>query len=98
WLHGMAATPPVFRQENFYVEVSACLKFYRDAPLAKRELLVWRLKKWGLDRVFFGSDYLMVAPAETPKETLETLRKYPFTQEEIDLILSNDASAWLFGN
>ena len=44
-----------------------------------------------------GSDYLVVAPVETPKEAQETLSKYPFTQEEIDLILSNDASAWLKG-
>jgi predicted TIM-barrel fold metal-dependent hydrolase len=98
WLGGMVAIPPVFKPDNFFVEGSACLKFYRDAPLAKRELIVWRLRKWGLDRVFYGSDYLMIAPAETPQEALETLIQYPFTQQEIDLILSNDASAWLFGN
>jgi predicted TIM-barrel fold metal-dependent hydrolase len=83
--------------DNIYSDVSACLKFYRDAPFAKRELMVWRLKKFGLERVFLGSDYLMVEPIETPKEALETLSKYPFTQEEIDIILDNDASAWLFG-
>jgi predicted TIM-barrel fold metal-dependent hydrolase len=88
----------VFSSENFYLDVSACLKFYGDAPLAKRELMVWRLKKWGLERVFLGSDYLMIAPVETPLEALETLSKYPFTQEEIDIILDNDASAWLFGS
>ena len=95
WLQGMVSTPPVFSPENFYLEVSACMKFYKDAPLAKRELMVWRLKKWGLERVFFGSDYLQISPVETPKEALQTLSKYPFTQEEIDLILGNDASAWL---
>jgi CubicO group peptidase (beta-lactamase class C family)/predicted TIM-barrel fold metal-dependent hydrolase len=96
WLKGMVASPPAFSAENFFLDVSACLKFYRDAPLAKRELLVWRFKKWGLNRVFFGSDYLMVSPQETPLEALETLSMYPFTQEEIDLITSNDASEWLF--
>ena len=33
-----------------------------------------------------------------PKEALETLTKYPFTQEEIDIILSNDAWVWLSGS
>jgi predicted TIM-barrel fold metal-dependent hydrolase len=80
---------------NSYVEGSACLKFYKDAPLAHRELIVWRFRKWGIDRVFLGSDYLKALPEETPKEALETLGKYPFTQEEIDTILSNDGSAWL---
>ena len=45
--------------------------------------------------MFIGSDYLKILPEETPKEALETLGKYPFTQEEIDTILSNDGSAWL---
>ncbi|PKB63650.1 MAG: hypothetical protein BZY80_06170 [SAR202 cluster bacterium Io17-Chloro-G2] len=40
WLLGIVATSPVFSPENFYVEVSACLKFFKDAPLAKRELIV----------------------------------------------------------
>ena len=82
---------------NIYVDVAACLKFHNDAPLAKRELIVWRLKGFGLERVFFGSDYLFVQPVESPKEALETLTKYPFTQDEVDTILNNDASVWLFG-
>jgi predicted TIM-barrel fold metal-dependent hydrolase len=81
--------------ETAYVDVSACLKFYRDAPLAKRELIVWRFRKWGIERVLFGSDYLSFVPVETPKEALETLTMYPFTQEEIDMILANDGSSWL---
>jgi predicted TIM-barrel fold metal-dependent hydrolase len=95
WIKGME--DGLGSPENFYLEMSSCLKFFRDAPLAQRELMVWRLKKWGLERVFLGSDYLMVSPVETPKEALETLSKYPFTQEEIDIILDNDASAWLNG-
>jgi len=91
------SVPPMLSLENLYIDVSACLEVYRDAPLSQRELMVWHLRKWGLEHVFFGSDYLWIAPAETPKEALETLAQYPFTQEEIDLILSNDASAWLGG-
>ena len=92
------SAPRILSLENRFLDVSACLVIYKDAPLSQRELIVWNLRRWGLDQVFFASDYLMVAPLETPKEALETLSKYPFTQEEIDLILRNDASAWLFGS
>ena len=97
WLHGFAAVPPVFAADNFFLDTSACLAFFKDAPMPTKELMVWRLRKWGLERVFFGSDYLKIAPVETPQQALETLEQYPFTQEEIDLILSNDGSAWLNG-
>ena len=81
--------------ENSFVDTSACLKFYRDAPLATRELIVWRFRKWGIERVLLGSDYISFEPEETPAEAIETLRQYPFTEEEIGTILSNDGSAWL---
>ena len=85
--------------DNVYTDMAQMLIFYRDAPLAKRELMVWRLRQFGLERVFFGSEYLMVNPAagEPPRNALETLTKYPFTQDELDLILGNDGSAWLLG-
>ncbi|MDH3678418.1 MAG: amidohydrolase family protein [Acidimicrobiia bacterium] len=92
-----AATPPLISLDNLYTDVSSCLSFYRDAPRSQRELIVWRLRKWGIERVFFGSDYLSIAPAETPREALDTLARYPFTDREIRTILSNDASAWLVG-
>jgi len=91
------SVPRALSLENKFLDLSACLATYQDAPMSQRELIVWNLRRWGLDQVFFGSDYLMVAAVETPKKALETLAQYPFTQEEIDLILSNDASAWLFG-
>ena len=86
-----------FNAENLYVDTSSCLEFYQDAPLAQKELMVWRLRTWGLDRVFLGSDYVMTQPDQTPAEALETLASYPFTQDEIDTILNNDGSAWLNG-
>jgi len=81
--------------ENSYVDTSACLKFYRDAPLATRELIVWRFRKWGIDRVLLGSDFITFQPEETPAEAIETLKQFPFTDEELQTILSNDGSAWL---
>ena len=77
-----------------YVDVSACLTFHSDAPLAQRELMVWQLRKWGIDHVLFGSDYFIYDGA-TPKEALAILSKYPFTQAELDTILANDGAEWL---
>jgi predicted TIM-barrel fold metal-dependent hydrolase len=83
-----------YNPETSFVDISACLAFHVDAPLAQRELIVWRFRKWGIENVLFGSDYFVFF-GETPAETLDILRQYPFTQEEIDTILSNDGSAWL---
>ena len=61
-------------------------------------MIVWRLQKWGVERLLFSSDHLRLLGFPTPGQALETLRKYPFSQEEMDLILSGDtASAWLEG-
>lgn len=96
-LFAFEASPPVLSPDNLWLDTSSCLAFFKDAPLSTKEEIVWRLRKWGLERVLFGSDYLLVSPRETPAEALETISSYPFTQEEIDLILSNDGSAWLEG-
>ena len=90
--------PPLINPQNLYMDLSASLRFYQDAPLAKRELMVWRFRKWGIKKLFFGSDYLVAAPQQTPLEALATLARYPFTQDELDTILNNDGSAWLYGN
>ena len=105
WLEVLDANPPVLNPDNLFMDLSFCLEFWKDAPLSGKELMVGRFKKWGMERVFFGSDYLdarfsmasTYGPAETPKKALDTLVTFPFTQEEIDLILNNDASAWLYG-
>jgi len=96
WLAGLAE-PGLFVEENLFVDISSCLNFCNDAPHSKKELMVWCLRKWGLERVLLASDYLLLFPHATPAEALEIISSYPFTQEEIDTILDNDASAWLFG-
>jgi hypothetical protein len=83
-----------YNPETSFVDVSACLGYYADAPMAQRELMVWRLRKWGIGHVLFGSDYFAFF-GDTPQQTLEILTKFPFTQAELDTILSNDGSAWL---
>ena len=83
-----------YNPETSYIDVSACLAYYADAPMAQRELMVWRFRKWGIDHLLFGSDYF-VFQGETPAQTLDILTQYPFTQEELDTILTNDGSQWL---
>jgi predicted TIM-barrel fold metal-dependent hydrolase len=87
-----------FNNENLFVDTSSCLNFYKDAPKAQKELMVWRMRKWGIERVFFASDYLMVAPDATPAEALDIIRSYPFTRRELSTILTNDASTWSTGS
>lgn len=97
WLQVFSSQLPEIVPDNLFLEVSGCMEFFQDAPESKRETLVWRLRKWGLDRVFFGSDYLKISSGPTPIEALVTLALYPFTQEEIDQITSNNALNWLEG-
>jgi predicted TIM-barrel fold metal-dependent hydrolase len=89
----------ILAADTLFIDISSCLANYEDAPSAERELIVWRLKKFGLDRVLFGSDYLLIDPtAITPREALRVLTAYPFSQDELDQILNNDGSSWLVGN
>ncbi len=89
----------VFKRANVFIDVSAYLSAHRDAPLSEREVIVWRLRQFGLDHVLFGSDYLAVDPsADTAAEALEAVSAYPFTRAELDSILGNDGSAWLAGD
>jgi len=86
--------------DTSFLDLSICLNNFEDAPFSKRELIVWRLREWGIERLTWSSDYTRLrGPTSrlTPLAALETLTKYPFTQEELDIILNNDASAWLSG-
>jgi predicted TIM-barrel fold metal-dependent hydrolase len=88
----------LFPEGQLFVDISSCLEASQNAPLGERELIVWRLREFGLEQVLFGSDYLRSDPlAITPAEALAVLARYPFTQDEVDTILRNDASAWLQG-
>ena len=98
YIIGQSTSPKIIDGTNLFVDVSATLKRYQDAPLSKRETIVWRLRKFGIGKVHMGSDYIYVAPQQTPAEAVDTLTHFPFTQEEVDMILSNNGSAWLYGN
>lgn len=93
WMAGRDAG--FFNPDTLFVDTSSCLEFYKDAPRAQKELIVWRLRTWGLDHVLFASDYDYAGSAEPPAAALATLRSYPFTAAELDTILANAGSAWL---
>ena len=83
---------------NHFVSIDDCLAVYGDGPLLNKELIVSRLRRWGIDKVLFASGYFDVENGgQSPAEALKTLSTYPFTQDEIDTILRNDGSAWLTG-
>ena len=95
WLNGLRPNA-----DTSFLDLSGCLLQFEDAPVSKRELMVWMLRKWGIERVLWSSDNLVLRGPTSrlkPLAALDTLTKYPFTQEELDIILNNDASAWLTG-
>jgi predicted TIM-barrel fold metal-dependent hydrolase len=98
WLSVMNNPAVQLNEDNLFLEASTCLTFFDDAPFSTRENIVWQLRAWGLDRVMIGSNYRTTAPeGETPASMLEALTQFPFTQEEVDQLTSNDASLWFTG-
>ena len=95
WLDTMRPNP-----NTSFLDLSGCLNQFEDAPISKRELIVWMLRRWGIERILWSSDHLVLRGPDspfTPLGALNTLSKFPFTQEEMDIIRDNDASAWLSG-
>ncbi len=67
--------------------------------MSTKELMVYNFRTWGSERVFFASGNTPdIMETQSPGLALATLAKYPFSQSEIDMILSNDASEWMLSN
>ena len=85
--------------ENHFIGIGECLARYENAPMSTKELMVYNFRTWGIERVFFASGNTPdIMETQSPGLALATLAKYPFTQSEIDMILSNDASEWILSN
>jgi predicted TIM-barrel fold metal-dependent hydrolase len=69
---------------NLWVDCSSSL--YALAPEEAMDLI----RRYGADRVFFGSDY----PMWNPAEELERLRALPLTEEELENILHRNFEAF----
>ncbi len=72
--------------ENLYIDVSATLFLYPpDSP--PFENYMWHLRRFGTDRILFGSDY----PVNTSSEARAALEGMGFSAEERSQILETNA-------
>lgn len=72
-----------------YVDISAAAPMFADSPYA--EQFVWVLRKVGVDRLLFGSDY----PLYTPTEALAAVRSLGFTDDEQASVMHDNAASLL---
>jgi hypothetical protein len=76
-------------RRNVYVDISATATQLAGGPFA--EQFVWVLRKIGIDRVLFGSDY----PFFDPAEAVDAVRSLGFSDTEQAQILHDNAAALL---
>ncbi len=72
-----------------WVDISATASLLANGPFA--EQFTWVLRKMGVDRVLFGSDY----PVEDPGQAIEAVAALGFTAEEQRAILYDNAAQLL---
>jgi hypothetical protein len=76
-------------QRNVWVDISATGPMLAGGPFA--EQFTWVMRKIGIDRVVFGSDY----PIDDPLTAVAAVAKLGFTDEEQAAILHDNAAALL---
>jgi hypothetical protein len=76
-------------QRNVWTDISATGPLLAGGPFA--EQFTWVLRKFGIDRVIFGSDY----PIDDPLAAVAAVAKLGFTDEEQAAILHDNAAALL---
>ncbi len=81
WSMWEKASELLWEKKNFYVD--CCSSFYALSD----EKIVEIIRRYGADKVLFGSDY----PMWNPKTELERLMALPLTDEEKEKILSFNA-------
>lgn len=81
WSIWEEATEKLSKKKNFYVDCSSSL--YALTPEKATEII----KKYGSERVLFGTDY----PMWTPEEELERFQKLDLTESEKEQILHINA-------
>ena len=72
-----------------YVDISATGSLFAGSPF--QEQFAWVLRKVGLDRILFGSDY----PLDDPVTAVANVRALGFSAEECRLIFHDNAKALL---
>ncbi|HEY1572505.1 MAG TPA: amidohydrolase family protein [Pseudonocardiaceae bacterium] len=76
-------------KRNVYIDVSVAAPTFADGPYA--EQFVWILRKVGIDRILFGSDF----PLYSPIEALDAVGSLGFTDQEQAQILHDNAATLL---
>jgi uncharacterized protein len=72
-----------------WVDISATVSLLAGSPFA--EQFAWVLRKVGIDRVVYGSDY----PLDDPVEAIAAVRSLGFTDAELAAVLHDNAAALL---
>ncbi len=86
WSVWQEAFEKLSRYENLYADCSSCFAFM------KKDEAYSLMKKYGAERILFGTDY----PMWPPKSEIETLLSFDFTDEERAKILGQNAKK-IFG-
>ena len=80
-----------FWQRRVWIDISATASLLAGGPYA--EQFVWVLRKVGVDRILFGSDY----PLDDPRKAVGSVGELGFTEGELRAILYENAAALLDG-
>ena len=76
-------------ERNVWIDISVTGPMLAGGPYA--EQFTWVLRKVGIDRVVFGSDY----PVDHPLEAIRAVAELGFTDAEQAAILHDNAAALL---
>jgi uncharacterized protein len=87
-VYDLLAPYPWFRRQ-VWVDISATANLLAGGPFA--EQFVWVLRKFGMDRVVYGSDY----PVGDPVDDLEAAKGLGFDDAELAAVLYDNAAALL---
>ena len=74
---------------NVWFDVSAITTTYADSPVEPE--LVWTMRKIGMDRFLFGSDW----PIDTPAAAVDAVRRLGLTVQEEALVFHGNAAGLL---
>jgi uncharacterized protein len=87
-VYALFAPYPWWRRQ-VWVDISATANLLAGGPFA--EQFVWVLRKFGIDRVIYGSDY----PIGDPVADLEAAKSLGFDDAELAAVLYDNAAALL---
>jgi uncharacterized protein len=67
--------------DNIWVDFSATAQIYANSPYS--EQIKWTIRKVGVNKVLFGSDY----PVSTINDAIKAVESYGFSKSELDAIM-----------